>query len=290
MAVVTGQQVGLFSGPCYTIYKVLHAVKLAAWLSENGMPAVPVFWLATEDHDFAEVNHAWVFDARPSAAQSGDAPHRRWSSRSATWPWSAPPVDELRAALHGLPFGEEVADLVEETYRAGNTMGKAFSELLRRLLAQFDILYVDPMLPAFRALAAPALRSAVAAAPDLTAGVLARNRELAAAGYHAQVHVEDHTSFVFLLENGKRLALRRHGDEYVHNSRRFTSAGADGPRRLAFAERDSPAGDSGFDAAHGRLHRRSGRDRVSGAVRGSLSPPAGTHAGGHASRGIHHPR
>jgi bacillithiol biosynthesis cysteine-adding enzyme BshC len=135
----------------------------------------------------------------------------------------APPVRELRAALHGLPYGEEVADLVEETYRAGNTMGRAFSELLRRILAQFDILYVDPMLPAFRALAAPALRSAVAAAPDLTAGVLARNRELADAGYHTQVHVEDHTSFVFLLENGKRLALRRIGDEYVHNSRRFTS-------------------------------------------------------------------
>ena len=63
VAVVTGQQVGLFSGPCYTIYKVLHAVKLAAWLSENGIPAVPLFWLATEDHDFAEVNHVWVFDA-----------------------------------------------------------------------------------------------------------------------------------------------------------------------------------------------------------------------------------
>jgi bacillithiol biosynthesis cysteine-adding enzyme BshC len=112
---------------------------------------------------------------------------------------------------------------VEETYRAGNTMGKAFSELLRRLLAQFDILYLDPMLPAFRSLAAPALASAVRAAGDLIGGVLARNRELAAAGYHAQVHVEDHTSFVFLLENGKRLALRRTGDEYVHNSRRFTS-------------------------------------------------------------------
>jgi uncharacterized protein YllA (UPF0747 family) len=67
------------------------------------------------------------------------------------------------------------------------------------------------------------LRSAVAAAPELTAGVLARNRELTEAGYHAQVHVEDHTSFVFLLENGKRLALRRTDGEYTHNSRRFTS-------------------------------------------------------------------
>jgi bacillithiol biosynthesis cysteine-adding enzyme BshC len=220
--VVTGQQVGLFSGPCYTIYKLLHAVKLAAWLSANGLPAVPVFWLATEDHDFAEVNHAWVFGA--------DHQPRKLEMRRASLEQpvgdvalAAPPLRELRAAMHGLPFGEEVADLVEETYRAGNTMGKAFSELLRRLLAEFDILYLDPMLPAFRALAAPALASAVRAAGDLTEGVLARNRELAAAGYHAQVHVEDHTSFVFLLENGKRLALRRTGDEYVHNSRRFTS-------------------------------------------------------------------
>jgi uncharacterized protein YllA (UPF0747 family) len=79
------------------------------------------------------------------------------------------------------------------------------------------------MLPAFRNLAAPALSAAVEAAPELTAAVMRRNGELAAAGYHAQVHVEDHTSFVFLLENGKRLGLRRAGDEYVHNSRRFTS-------------------------------------------------------------------
>src|SRR5438105_167719 len=63
VAVVTGQQVGLFSGPSYTIYKALTAVKLAAELTARGIQAVPVFWLATEDHDFAEVNHCWVFDS-----------------------------------------------------------------------------------------------------------------------------------------------------------------------------------------------------------------------------------
>src|SRR5215472_1981805 len=80
------------------------------------------------------------------------------------------------------------------------------------------------MLPAFRELAAPALRKAVDAAPDLTARVLQRNRDLADAGYHAQVHVEEQTSFVFLLEKGKRLALRRHGADYVLNSRRLTTS------------------------------------------------------------------
>jgi uncharacterized protein YllA (UPF0747 family) len=63
VAVVTGQQVGLFSGPAYTIYKALTAAKLARTLAERGIPAVPIFWLATEDHDFAEVNHCWIFDA-----------------------------------------------------------------------------------------------------------------------------------------------------------------------------------------------------------------------------------
>src|SRR5208283_3349953 len=55
VVVAAGQQVGLFSGPAYTVYKALHAAKLAQWLTSNGIPAVPVFWLATEDHDFAEV-------------------------------------------------------------------------------------------------------------------------------------------------------------------------------------------------------------------------------------------
>jgi bacillithiol synthase len=222
VAVVTGQQVGLFSGPAYTIYKLLHAVRLAEWLSDNGIPAVPVFWLATEDHDFAEVNHTWVFGA-------GNRPLKIEMRRSASSQpvggvaLEAPPIDELRAALAGMPFGREVADVVAETYRSGSTMGKAFGDLLRRLLGRFDILQVDPMLPAFRELAAPALRAAVERSPELTERVLDRNRALAAAGYHAQVHVEPQTSFVFLLENGKRLTLRRHEAEYTLNGRRFTA-------------------------------------------------------------------
>jgi bacillithiol biosynthesis cysteine-adding enzyme BshC len=223
VAVVTGQQVGLFSGPCYTIYKVLHAVRLAAWLSENEIPAVPVFWLATEDHDFAEVNHAFVFDP-------AHRPHRLEMRRTASEQpvggvtLQNPPIEELRAALAGLPFADEVIGEVEASYTTGSTMGQAFQTLLRRLLKKFDILYLDPMLPAFRELAAPALRTAVESAPELSQAVLERNRELLDAGYHAQVHVEETTSLVFLLENGKRLGLRRHGADYVHNSRRFTTA------------------------------------------------------------------
>src|SRR4051812_25616157 len=141
VAVVTGQQVGLFSGPAYTMYKVLHAVKLAAWLSENGLPAVPVFWIATEDHDFAEVNHVSVFG-------QNHRPVKLEMRRSAgTQPvgevtLANPPVEELRATLAGLPFADEAVAMVAETYVAGATMGEAFSGLLRRMLAKFDVIQI----------------------------------------------------------------------------------------------------------------------------------------------------
>lgn len=220
VAVVTGQQVGLFGGPAYTVYKALHAAKLAEWLTANGQPAVPVFWLATEDHDFAEVNHVWVFNAenRPAKVEVGRGAGAQPVGGVAL---PSPPLSELRDAMAGLPFADEAAALVERSYRPGATMGEGFGALLRRLLEGFDILQVDPMLPQFRELAAPALRAAVESAAELSVRVLERGRELAAAGYHAQVHVEEHTSFVFLLENGKRLALRRHGNEYLLNGRRI---------------------------------------------------------------------
>ncbi len=223
VAVMTGQQVGLFSGPAYTIYKALHAIRLAEWLSENGIPAVPVFWLATEDHDFAEVNHAWAFgaDHRPVKLEMARAANAQ--------PVGAvtlvePPIERLREVLQGLPYADEVAGWVSDAYRSGATMGAAFGSLLRKLLAVYDMPLVDPMLPAFRKLAAPTLRAAVESAPELTARILERNRALAEAGYHAQVHIEDHTSLVFLLENGKRLALRRNGSEFTLNGGRRFSA------------------------------------------------------------------
>jgi bacillithiol biosynthesis cysteine-adding enzyme BshC len=222
VAVATGQQVGLFSGPAYTIYKALHARKLASWLTENGIPAVPVFWLATEDHDFAEVNHVWVFDAdhHPLKLEM-----RRSASAQpvGTVTLADPPLGELRVAFEGMPFADEMVALVEGAYGPGRDMGEAFGGLLRGILKDFEILQVDPMIPAFRELAAPALRAAVESAAELTSGLLARNRQLIADGYHAQVHVEEQTSLVFLLENGRRLTLRRHGNEYVLNGRRFSS-------------------------------------------------------------------
>ena len=222
VVVATGQQVGLFSGPSYTIYKALHAARLAAWLSESGIPAVPVFWLATEDHDFAEVNHVWVFDANRRPVKL-EVPRTASAQPVGEVPIQAAPVGQLRDAFSSFPFGEDVAAMVANAYAPGRSMGEAFGRLLRQVLSAFDIPHVDPMLPAFRELVAPTMRAAVDAAPEIASALAERNRDLAKAGYHAQVHVEEQTSLVFLLDGGKRIALRRHGRDYMDNGRRLTS-------------------------------------------------------------------
>ncbi|HUQ91729.1 MAG TPA: bacillithiol biosynthesis cysteine-adding enzyme BshC [Bryobacteraceae bacterium] len=223
VAVVTGQQVGLFSGPAYTIYKALTAVRLARRLTEQGLNAVPVFWLATEDHDLAEVSYAWTFNSaqelvalRVNHGGLTDAPVGGISI-------AAPPLQELHSSLAGLPFGEEVEALVRQAYVPGRAFGPAFSDLLRSLLGEYGMLFFDPMHPAARQLAAPFLAQAVEAAPDLIEQLLQRNSKLAESGYHAQVHIERSTSLFFLIEDGHRLALRRKNGEYTTKDRRLSA-------------------------------------------------------------------
>ena len=216
VAVVTGQQVGLFSGPAYTIYKAMTAAYMARQLSDRGIPAVPVFWLATEDHDFAEVNHAWVFGGagQPAAvrvAASGGSKTPPVGGIAIT----QPPLHELRAALAGLPFVDDVVAMVDAAYPPGVTMGQGFRALLKKILAKLDLLYLDPLDPAIRKIGAPFLAKALSLAPELKAQLIERNRELTDAGYHAQVHVDAKTSLFFLLEKGERATLRRKDSEYA---------------------------------------------------------------------------
>lgn len=223
VAVVTGQQVGLFCGPAYTIYKALTAVRLARDLSKQGIPAVPIFWLASEDHDFPEVSHAYSFDAshqpvRLEIQAPGDAAGR--PKPVGALPIENPPLEELRRSLAGFPHGTEMAAMAEASYATGVsgsrvTMTEGFRALLRRMLPEMDLPTIDPLDPAIRALARPFLEAALAAAPELKASLLERGNELAAAGYHAQVLVEPKTSLFFLLENGERVALRRKDAEFA---------------------------------------------------------------------------
>jgi len=228
VAVVTGQQVGLFSGPAYTVFKALTAVKLAAHLNEQGIPAVPIFWLATEDHDLEEVDHAWVFNHEltpmkiaidNSIVNGGPVGDVKLGDL---------PLGELREALGGLPFADNVVNQIENAYRSGATFGSSFRTFLQDLLKDFGLLYLDPLVPAIRDIAAPFLSQAIHQVPELLAALRQRNQDLIAAGYHAQVHVEEDTSLLFLIAGGKRLAVRWKEGHFVTRDRSYSIAEMEG--------------------------------------------------------------
>ena len=223
VAVVTGQQVGLFSGPAYTIFKALTAVRLTEELRRRGVEAVPVFWLATEDHDLAEVDHAWLFDAaiHPSKVGLKSASLRDVPVGSVQL--GDIPQSELRQALGDLPFADEVFARVTAHYRSGNTYGQAFRSFVKEVLASFDLLYLDPLEPSVRKIGGALLAEAARQLPELLTDLRQRTTELEAAGYHAQVHLDAGSSLLFLLQDGRRTALKFKDGAFFTKDKTFTA-------------------------------------------------------------------
>jgi len=207
-AVVTGQQVGLFGGPMFAIYKALTAVKLAEDATAAGVDAVPVFWLATYDHDLAEVNHVPIPGADGTVqvltATSHDVPGA---------PVSAvrfgdeilPPVEEAVKLLGDC----EAAKCLRETYRPGETMGTAFARLYARVFAEWGVVLLDASDGELDRIAEPIYRAAVERVDELATAVLARGEALEAAGYHQQVKVTPSSVLLFTLQQGVRTPIQR---------------------------------------------------------------------------------
>jgi bacillithiol biosynthesis cysteine-adding enzyme BshC len=211
-AVVTGQQVGLFGGPLLTLLKAATAVARAKEATvATGVEHVPVFWLATEDHDLEEVDQV-------SLLTKTSVETLRLGLRSAGEPVGGVKLgDEVSALLE--QAGELLAyapvwDSLKEFYAPGATLGGAFARLMARLFAAHGLIVMDAAGRSFHEIGESTLRAAIERAPELEAGLLERTKELEAAGYHAQVLVKPGASLLFLVdaETGERQALRRLAD------------------------------------------------------------------------------
>jgi len=207
-AVVTGQQVGLFGGPMFAIYKAMTAVKLAEEATAAGIDAVPVFWLATYDHDLAEVNHV--------SFPGPDGVPRTFATSSHSIP-DAPvskvqlgdeilPVVEEAAALLG---DTEVAQFLRESYRPGENLGSAFARFYSRLFAPWGVILLDASDAELHRVATPVYRTAIERAEDLAAALISRGEALDKAGYYQQVKVTPSSVLVFGSRAGARTAIHR---------------------------------------------------------------------------------
>lgn len=211
---VTGQQVGFLGGPLFSILKALTAVRAAQLATRAGVDCVPIFWLATEDHDFAEIQNAVLQDSdgrlhtvSASAEVAPGAPMSRVRlTRSIT-------ADvELVAGVLG---ESDVTDYVRQAYRPGEKIGDAFAVLFAKLFAEFGVILLDASDPQLHAIAAPVYAEAIQKSADLDSALLERGKLLVAAGYHEQVKVTPSSTLLFGLVNGARTPIHRSNDHFT---------------------------------------------------------------------------
>ena len=223
LTAVTGQQVGLFGGPLFAIFKALSAVKLADQATAAGVDCVPIFWLATEDHDLAEINHVALISESGVPERLAIESHSIEDAPVGTIRLG-PEIDPVVARAVALLGETEVSTWLRESYRPGETMGSAFARLLTRLFADWGVILLDQSDPAFHDLAKPLFRQAIERSAELNEALLARGKALEATGYHQQVKVTDATTVLFEFRQGARTALRRKNDgEFVIGDERSTA-------------------------------------------------------------------
>ncbi len=211
--IVTGQQVTLFGGPLFSLYKAITAIKLATEATHGGLECVPVFWLATEDHDVEEVNHTILLGADNTLKRFTAAAQGREGASVAHLHFGediASVVAEAAAALGQ----SETADFLRESYRPGESFGSAFGKLFSRLFKHSGVILLDAADPELHQVAGSVYRAAAAGAPDLDEGLLRRNRQLESAGYHAQVHVTPESTLLFAQHEGARIPVHRANGQF----------------------------------------------------------------------------
>jgi len=217
-AVVTGQQVVLFGGPLLTLLKAATAVSRAREATRiTGVEHVPIFWMATEDHDLAEVDQAVLLTktAVETLKAGLRVPYPVPVGGVELNPETAHLLEQsIERATELLEYAS-VADWIREAYLAeGATLATAFGRLIARIFAAQGLIVVDAASSEFHAMGASTLRYAIENADDLHKRLLGRTAELTEHGYHAQVLVAESSSLLFLLneETGERVALRRVSD------------------------------------------------------------------------------
>ena len=214
IAVVSGQQAGLFTGPLYTIYKAISAVKLAGCLRQRNTKAVPVFWIAAEDHDFAEVAKAEIIgrDCQLKHVEVSTDLHREGQ------PVGLVTLDhsinlvicQLFELLPNSEFAADMKALVKNAWQPGRGFVESFATMMTSLLGQYGLIFLDPLDPELKRLASPLYSEAARRAPEIATALEQRSKELESAGYHAQVLATANSFPLFLHDDdGKRHAVTR---------------------------------------------------------------------------------
>jgi bacillithiol biosynthesis cysteine-adding enzyme BshC len=229
VAVLTGQQVGLFTGPLYAVYKALTAIHMAEELKRRRIRAIPIFWMDTEDHDLPEVTRRTVLDSDSSVriidyrdVLCDEVKPSMCSVGSLRLPNSIHQiVIDYLSHLPDHDWKSHIQAQLESTYKPGASLALSFAQLMFQVLPRSGLIMYDPQDAEAKQLTSALFQKALRDAGAIHSALSQRNRELNAAGFHTQVSVMDNSTVLFFLGDGERRALERRSSGFgLRNSNR----------------------------------------------------------------------
>jgi len=228
VAVVTGQQAGLFGGPLFTLLKALTALKLAEQVShDHNIPAIAIFWIDAEDHDWEEVRSCTVFanqlvphsvalPSRPGIEPSPVATIRLDDTIHDV-------LDELERLLPPTDFRAAIMDGLRSAYEPGIGMADAFGRWLEEVLGRRGLVVYDSSDSASKPLVSQVFARELSTPGQTVKLAALAGSDLTARGYHAQVHAQDDSLALFHLDGGRR-AIRQQDGRFLVGDQQFPAA------------------------------------------------------------------
>lgn len=207
--ITTGHQLNLFTGPVFFIYKILHVIKLAEDMKAKHPEYnfVPVFWMATEDHDFKEINHLSIFNNK-----------EEWNTtqKGAVGRFKIEAFEEIKNALLGyFKNQEEIATWIKDQYLEGETLAQATLRLVHQLLGDKGLLILDADHPKLKTLYKPVFFKEVQSSFSQKA-VINTSQKLDKEGFKVQVHPREINLF-FLDENSRERIVKNNDGTFSWN-------------------------------------------------------------------------
>jgi bacillithiol synthase len=232
--VVTGQQVSLYTGPLYTIYKTITTIKLAKNLKERfpQFNFIPVFWMEAEDHDLDEANHIFLIDKQNELVRVGfesEDTQGDENSRKNTKPVGSILLDEminsineqLRSNLLDTDFKDKIMQVISSAYSEGSDFKTAFALKMNSIFKSHGVVYIDPSDPEIKRLLSPVFEKELVSSPKLCESLITTSAELEK---NYDLQVKPKVINIFFLHNGNRLLIEpRDGDKFAlkNSKRRF---------------------------------------------------------------------
>ena len=227
VAIVTGQQAGLFGGPLFTLFKALTAVKLAEQVSrDHKVPAVAVFWIDAEDHDWEEVRSCTVFDdtltprtvALPARPGVEPAPVATVALDHSV----LEALDEIERLLPPTEFRGSLISGLRRAYSPGVGMADAFGRWMEEVLGNRGLVVYDSSDATSKPIVSQVFARELSNPGHTVRLAALAGSDLTARGYHAQVHAQDDSLALFYLDGGRR-AIRQQDGRFVVGDQHYTA-------------------------------------------------------------------